>query len=374
MKKSFMSKIVFIVGVVAALLYIPYVRVRDTLGVDFVPTALRNDQCRRLTAPGLEGCEAVVLHQTAGLAYLACGNIERRKRWFPATFAVDGKGEPAENESIFTLDLKTNEITKLEMEGELGHELFVHGMDIFPITYTLTAIHVVNHAYDGEYVEIFEHVVGTDVMTHVKSVKSPLFRTLNGIASVGRDAFYTTNAFGAEAPWRRMLELVLPTYNSDVVYWNGETATVAHTGFWNTNGAVASQDGTLLFVAETMTRRITVFERNINDGNLTLLKKVDLAYPIDNLARDADGVIYATAFPSLFELFAFAEHKRDKASASLLRLNYDVDKDIYKVDTFFEDDGTHASGTTHIAVDSQRHLLVVGLFHGHAITVCAYTP
>jgi arylesterase/paraoxonase len=250
----------------------------------------------------------------------------------------------------------------------LEHEFFVHGMDIHVMENGVTRLFVVNHAYSGDVVELFDHVIGSTILQWKETVRDPLFKSLNGLASLGPRAFYVTNDFDsdhARDPWKRGMDLVMPSNQSSVVHWNGEGRRVA-SGFAFANGIVVSNDGTRVVVAEMVGQRLSVLERDNVTNDLTLAKRLDTHMSIDNMSKDVQGNIYVTAQPSLYKVLLFQLGYSKSVPSILLQLKKD-----YSLSEFYRDDGDMTSVSTHAVVDHQRRLFVVGSFYDTCVALCS---
>lgn len=148
----------------------------------------------------------VVLHQPSGHIYLACSEIQRRVQWLPAALRLNATG--ASQDYIAVYEPETSKITRLEFSGYDDPRGFSsHGMDVVPSASNPSEVFVyaVNHrppigldaASTGadSVLEIFKHTLGSNKLTHIKTIESPLIIAPNDIVGSddGQSLFFTND-------------------------------------------------------------------------------------------------------------------------------------------------------------------------------------
>jgi hypothetical protein len=167
-------------------------------------------------------------------------------------------------------------------------------------------------------IEIFHHVVGSDVATHVRTVSHPYIQTPNDIYAVGPFAFYVTNDhFYREGHMRAVEDLgskftsgwtniifadVDPNKGREGNTWAGVKAKIAHHGLHNNNGLGHTKTEGLIMICDAA-GGITYFARKQDDDTLKVFEEVKFETSIDNPSwfqdpypehgRDASGIVNA---------------------------------------------------------------------------------
>jgi arylesterase/paraoxonase len=246
-------------------------------------------QCVKLY--GTVGNEDVVYDGETGLAYVSATD---RARKLPGS--VDG---------IYSLDVKAmpDPSAKLEYRPVKGLEDFhPHGLDLRRLDNGTLRLFAVNHTKDGRhFIELID--ITGEGLVHVKSVGDPLIISPNDVVSVGPEQFYTTNdkMRAQQGPMLFVLlsKLFLPHELTTVVFWDGEKARVAASGFDNANGINASPDGKEIYVNEYVGKTFSVFARD-ESNELRLVEKIPLEFAADNISVSPDGRIFAAGNASIY--------------------------------------------------------------------------
>jgi arylesterase/paraoxonase len=144
--------------------------------------------------------------------YLACSTPSSRVHWTPALVYLNETGASF-NDYVASYDPKTSRITRFKVVNfESDRGLSLHGMDVVPSSSNASEllVYLVNHraplgglrAKDvgaDSVVEIFKTTLGSDTLTHIKTVQDPVIFTPNDIiGSPDGNSFYFTNDHGAK--------------------------------------------------------------------------------------------------------------------------------------------------------------------------------
>lgn len=250
-------------------------------------------------------------------------------------------------------------------------------------------IQAVNHAPNPAYassldqsiedkahsrVEIFHHVIGSDVATHVMSVSHPLITTPNDIYATGPTSFYVTNDHHyREGPLRFLEDLG----NKLVAGWTdtihveavrgrsgvvGVTAKVALSGMHNNNGLGHGPDGQVIVCDAS--GGYSFFADIKPDDTLELVDEVQFKTTIDNpfwftdpyphVKHDASGLVNS----GLTQAFKIADELDGKPIASSIWLARGGVRKGWNTTLLWEDDGTtlsSASASVLIAIDPREN-------------------
>jgi len=355
------------------------------IGHNRVVESLGNDNCQKV--PELRACEKIVIHQPSGLLYLACSEPERRVQWLPATTRLDARG--ASNDYIAVYDPETSKVTKLKFSGyDDPRGYSAHGMDVVPSKSNPSElfVYLINHrppigkdaATTGadSVLQIFKHTLGSDKLTHVKTFEDPLIIAPNDV--VGSDdgqGLFFTNDHGQKVGFGRHLDIYLRRKTTSVVYCHIKEGCKYAIQHMNGNNGIARASNGTFYVANCLAGGLNVLEQQ-SDNTLVLTDYIKTDRGMDNLSVDAEGHVWAAAFPNILELVN--EHFADPsvlAPASALCFSINTGPNAfygekYKVDKVFEDDGNVASGITSVAYDTQRkRLFLHGICASH-LTIC----
>ncbi|KIK58310.1 hypothetical protein GYMLUDRAFT_45522 [Collybiopsis luxurians FD-317 M1] len=347
----------------------------ETFGLD-------ESACKRI--PELQACEKIVLHQSTGILYLACSDLQSRRRWNPCADLLDVEGK-SPTDYVATYDPKTSRITRLtfiNFEGDLS----VHGMDVVPSDIPGELyVYMVNHrAPQGQdprvvgadsVIELFKTRVGGEQLHHVRTVADPVISTPNDVVGqADGKAFFFTNDHGSKVGFSRIWDAFFPTTTIGYCHLD-HGCEVAASKIITSNGIARASNDTV-YVASTFGGTIAVFHKQGVDNSLLLKDTIHIGQALDNLAIDSRGNLWVAAFPKLSDIFQ--QVKKDPShivptAGFQISINTGPDSlrgQGYKVEKIFENNGTIASGSTSVVYDAERELLFMsGLTSSH-LTVC----
>ncbi|KAF8971107.1 serum paraoxonase/arylesterase [Flammula alnicola] len=344
---------------------------------------LNNAYCK--TVPQLAACEKIILHQETGLIYLACSLPASRSHWTPTVDRLNETGASF-NDYVATYDPETSVVTRLKVNDFASTRgLSLHGMDVVPSSADPSELflYLVNHRAPlgakaknvgaDSVIEIFKTTLGSNAMSHVKTVDDPVIITPNDVVG-GPDgkSFYFTNDHGAKVG--HVLD-VFGRSTSSVGYCHidkGCHFAIQH--MHGNNGIARAPNGTV-YVANSLIGGLSILEPQA-DNTLVLTDIVAVDRAMDNLAVDSEGYVWSAAFPYMLTLlFKHFEHPHLPSPSTVFRFSINTGPDAtlgvkYKVEKMFEDDGKIASGITSAVYDVQRNLLFLdGLASPH-LAVC----
>lgn len=211
-------------------------------------------------------------------------------------------------------------------------------------------------------IDVFELKRGGNKMVHVKTVADPAIYSPNGIAAMGKGSFVTSNDHSGKVGLRKQFDLFLGGGN--VVYCpsSGACRPATPSALLFPNGLKRGTDG-LVYVPSAVGDAIRVMQLQ-PDGRLKEIEIIKLGMPVDNLAVDANGDIYAAGLPKLLDLVATMDDPFGKdAPSTIWRISKTTTG--YKTEKVLEDkDKRVISGVT-----SARHDVKTGrIFMGGALT------
>lgn len=268
--------------------------------------------CRRVEiAPGTED---VTIDPDLNLAFVSAAD---RRVWFNR----DGAQPMNPRNGVYALSLDGSDaVRRVSPEMDDFHP---HGLGLWRGTNGQKRLFVVNHQAEGpEAVEIFD--VGPDGgLAHLETVSFEAMRSPNDVLGVGPHQFYATNDQRFQTGPMATLEPYLALPVTDVVYYDGEEGRSVAGGFAYANGVNMSVDGSSVYVADLLKRRIAVFARNAETGALKRLRNLPVHTAPDNIEVSRDGALWVAGHPKIFDFLAHAEDPAAIAPSQVIRLDPD---------------------------------------------------
>jgi len=301
-------------------------------------------QCTRVDIH--PGTEDVTIDPETGVVYVSA--YDRR----------DASG-PAGGIYAFRLDQLTPQLVSDDAPAGFRP----HGISLWRGADGTARLFAISHPTDGsEVVEIFDVV--PDGLSHVGSVSFPEMYSPNDLVAVGPEQFYATNDQSLEEGVMSQLEIYLGLPLTGVVYWDGESGRDVAGGLLYANGINASAEGSTIYVASFLGRRIAVYERNAETGDLQHVGDLAVDTNPDNIEVARDGSLYIGGHPRPFEFLAHAADPAQVAPAHVIRLDPQTGA---SEDVLVALDGTLSGSSVGAVYDGT--LVVGAVFDGHVL-VC----
>ncbi len=203
---------------------------------------------------------------------------------------------------------------RLFVVNHLPHDLDT--IEIFRISLSPLSLFVLDLSLERER-------EGTDLRCcnriHVETIMSDTFISLNDVAATGPRSFFATNDMGSprSAEFSRLLEMLIPGKivfsRGSVVHFDGKQSNFVLVHQRMANGIEVSPDHSKLFVAETLSNQIGVYEINYDHSQdspltLSLLETIETGTGVDNFQLDLvdPNVLYVGCHPRLFDFVGHA--------------------------------------------------------------------
>lgn len=275
------------------------------------------DRCRSVTV--FPGTEDVTIDPESNLAYLSAD--DRR-----AAFA----GKPVQG-GIYVFDVDNPGVVTKVSSDDFG-PFHPHGISLWR-GQGQKRLFVINHAPEGEKVEIFD--VGVQgALTHLESVSFEAMHSPNDVLGVGPRQFYATNDRGYDTGVMSTLEAWFALPFSSLVYFDGEKGAKVVEGLVYANGVNQTLDGKALYVAEFLKRRINVFTRDPETGALTLKKRLKVKTNPDNIEVARDGGVWVGGHPRVFDFLKHVRDPKHPAPSQIVRVYpHTGENKVFFVDT-----------------------------------------
>ena len=261
----------------------------------------------------------------------------------------------------------------IDLSPDVKGDFHPHGISVYEDHSVGTILAVVNHpssklfdSIGGHSIEIFHY--DSDSLTHLRSVKDPLLVSPNDIVLINKDQFFVTNDHGSSSKLGQTLEKYLQLENSNVLFYNGMNFSVAATDLGFANGINISNDGTILYVAETIGKQLSIFEINKITNNINKKTSIDFNSGIDNIEIDHEGKLWIGSHP---KVYTFSRHMKDSTVLSPSQVyRFSIDNSGYNIDEVYLNLGEELSGST-VAAVYDRTILIGSVFEAHFLD-CKY--
>ncbi len=308
--------------------------------------------CRRVV--GVLSSEDITIDQKTGLAFIS--SMER---------GPDLAAKTRRPGAVFAYDLNAANPRLRNLTEDLGFDFQPHGLGLYRHESGALSLFVVNHRFDGHYVEIFDYQ--DQRLIPRRSIKSEMMHSPNDVLPVGPEQFYVTNDHGARSALGRLVEDYLQLPWSNVLYFDGRGFRPAAGELAYANGINISPDGRRVYVAETLGRRVRVFGRDPRTNELSPLESIEVGTGVDNIEVDPAGNLWLGAHP---KLLAFAAHAKDPAKLSpcqVLKISFEPGGGR-RLEEIYLGGGQELSGSSVAAVYGD--LLLIGAVVDHRFLVC----
>ena len=262
------------------------------------------------------------------------------------------------NGNIFFYDLNSENPSPVNMTSDLNMEFHPHGISAFLDSDNNIYLSVVNHTSVGEFIELFYY--NNIELVHVNTINSPLLISPNDIVLVNQNQFYVTNDHGTNKSIFKIFEDYLQTTKSNILFYNGNDFIEVKSNLQYANGINISNDKKTLYCAETIGKKLNIYNRNLLDNSLTLVESIEIDSGLDNIEVDLNDNIYIGAHPKLFD---FLKHAKDKSSLAPSQI-FKISNDYSLVDEIYLNDGNDISAST-VGAFYNDILLIGALFDNH---------
>lgn len=309
--------------------------------------------CQSVPLPG--SAEDIQVDRAAGIAYLSV--LDRR-----AVLA----GQDVHG-TILKVDLNAESLGAVAGVSNAPPDFRPHGLSLYTADDGSQRLFAISHPADKPHtVEIFER--GADgLFAHLETIHNPLLVNPNAIVAVGPRQFYVANYSGRPRGMARFFEIYFRRALSEIVYFDGDAMRAVDEPIALGTGIAASADRGRIYVSEASARRLRVYARDSETGDLALVEYVDIKAAGDNVNVAEDGGIWIAAHPKPYRLLKHIQNPAIKAPTQILRVAADPQTED-RVTEVYLDDGDEISAGTVAAVLGQR--LLIGSLTDHKILVC----
>ena len=330
------------------------------------------ESCRALIMDG--SAEDIEIDYERGYAYLS---IQDR--------AALIRGEMVQGRIVkINLNKKPYEITSAL--NEQPEHLRPHGISLHIDDKGKRHLAVINHPKDRglepENVDLFSEE-NNGIFKYTKTISDPLFKSPNDLLLVSKNQFYVGNDKGGETSLDKIQEN-LGRPMSNIAYFDGNSTSVAASNLSQVSGINISKDQNLIFASETTAKRISVFHRNADTGELKKIHRIKLDGSPDNINVSEDNSLVVATIPKVMALIqhfiALQKGEIKPSPSQVIQIKYKttVEHDdstlrelkIRDLETneLFMSDGTDISTASVGAIWNNR--LFIGSIDDNKILIC----
>ncbi len=308
-------------------------------------TVTQSGQCQPVTVSA--GTEDVTIDDATGQVFISADN-----RRTPENLESNGI-------YMFPID-KPEDVRKVSFDAPA--DFHPHGISLWKSQEGERRLFVISHASSGEQlVEVFD-VDSDGTLKHAETISDPLIHSPNDLVATGERSFYVTNDHRFSGTLQS-LEVFLGLPVSDVVHFDGQSATSVINNLAYPNGINISANGKTLYVAEIMKRHIRAWNRQA-DGSFRAGQAWPMRMAADNIEIDDAGNLWTAGHPNIL---TFPPHSEDPANLSPSMVSK-VDPVTNDVKEIFYSVGDNISASS-VAAFSQDTLVIGAVFEDHVL-VC----
>jgi arylesterase / paraoxonase len=319
--------------------------------------------CSPLTLAG--SSEDIAVDRRRGLAYLSLLDRDSARR---------GEHDLG---TVMLLDLNLAEPAPRAAMAYDPEGFRPHGLSLFAASSQPARLFVISHRPDGSHtVEIAEEGT-TGGFFPKETIRDAAFVHPNAIVATGARQFYLTNGNADEGRWALATQALLQSGRSTLVYFDGDKARVEVAGLNLPSGMALSPDGSRLYVAETLARKLRIYRRDAVSGALALEQTIELEAAPGNLDVDDDGVLWIAAYPKLLSLAAHLRDPRKRSPTQVLRFDPGVGNSAHggkdsRFVAIYANDGAEISAGS--AAAPWRDEFLVGAPFDKKVLICKPNP
>jgi len=260
-------------------------------------------------------------------------------------------GNPVQG-SIYAYDLKEKTPQLINITPTLPFEFHPHGISVYEKGDGSYLIAVVNHSKKGHSIEIFES--GNSELNYKKTITDPKLISPNDLVLINETQMYISNDHGNSSKLGKTIEEYLQLARSNVVFYDGNVFTMAAEYLGYANGINVSHDGNILYVAETVAKKITEYTIDNSSPELTFIQSTDFNSGVDNIELDKRGNLWIGSHPKLLTFTRHAKNSDILSPSQVFKFSIDDENIIEEV---YLNDGSELSGSS-VAANWGNNLLI----------------
>ncbi|MCW5907692.1 MAG: hypothetical protein KIS94_07535 [Chitinophagales bacterium] len=282
------------------------------------------------------GPEDMVLDTSTGTARILISCNERR----------EGKPHYGEINAYYPESGKMEILKRLN--EPVGLDFQPHGIDLVPMKDSLILL-VVNHEHEIKVNSILRYKVEGNNLYFLCKIVDPLISSPNAVTGFTDGTILVSNdAKKAGNIWEPLFKLK----RAQIIYWNGNTCSVASQKYCYSNG-ITNRNGKV-YLASTLQNKVWQFD--FTDGKMLNREVIAKVKGADNLRFDGEDILVACHL----RLIAFLKHVKDAANYSPSTV-YSINPTTKKCEVVYYDSGEQLSGGA-TGLAHNGYLYVGGVF------------
>jgi len=301
---------------------------------------------------GLEGPEDIIIINDS----TAIVSADPRRKILSETktfYAYEQKNSNSNQGSIFLYNLISNEL--INITENISFEFHPHGISSYRNNEGDLYISAINHTSKGHYVEVF--ILKNNQLEPINKVTGSLLISPNDIVMISENQFYITNDHGSKKLTSKMIEDYLQLSRSNLIFYNGNDFEIIIKDLQYANGVNISDNGEQVYIAETIGKNVSIYNRDKASNKLHLLKSIDIDSGVDNIEIDIDGNLWIGSHPKLFDFVKHAKNPKNLSPSQVIKISMDD----YSIHEIYLNNGKELSGSS-VAAFHKNNLLIGAVF------------
>ena len=261
---------------------------------------------------------------------------------------------------IYSYNLNENSPQLVSITSLIEFEFHPHGISAFENSQGQIKVIAVNHRKNEHTLELFDYY--KDSLLYIKTIRDPLLNSPNDLVLVDEDQFYITNDHGNSSNFGKILEDYFQLSKSNILYYDGSKFSVSASNLSYANGINISKDGANVYVAETVGKRISIFNRNIQTHELKFNQSINLDSGVDNIELDSGGNLWIGSHPKMLKFVKHAMNSKNVSPSQVIKISQ-MDNGEYFHEEIYLNQGSEISGSS--AAAFYKNILLIGsVFEG----------
>jgi len=300
---------------------------------------------------GVLSSEDITVHPETAMAFIS--SADRRAWWSGNTRVRQG--------AIYGFDLNSKNPRLVDLTADFDKEFNPHGIGLWTGEDGDFTLFVINRRGHDHFVEIFDNF--ENKLIHRKTVENTLMHSPNDIIPVSPNAFYVTNDHGNTSAMGRMVEEYFQLARSSVLYYDGKEFRTVAKGLAYANGINVSSDGKTIYVTAAVGRKVHVYDRNSDSGDLKLQQSLKLGTAPDNIEVDKRGHLWIGSHPKLLTFVKYSKNPKILSPSQVIKVVIQ-ESGKYTVEEIYLNNGKPLSGSS-VAAVFENQMLIGSVFDDH---------
>ena len=260
---------------------------------------------------------------------------------FAIISATDRSVFPAHDQEIgglYYLDLRTQDYVLEPLTQNLEIPFAPHGISMIKVD-SIYHIKAINHARDGDFIEIFE--LNKAHLKHIRTLPMDSAFSPNDLVMLDKERFYLTSDHRYKVGLGRFAEDYVGLKGGYVIYFDGNSFHEVASKIAYANGINIDANRNLLFVSSPRGFLVKVYNIN-SDSSLDFIENIKCGTGVDNIEFDLDGKLWIGAHPNLLTFSAYAKNKKPISPSEIITIEY-RSKGDHSVQQIYLNDGSEMS-------------------------------